>query len=809
MREIRDILKELTLEEKAALLSGRDFWHLKGIERLGIPSLCITDGPHGLRKTTGGAHAAVSEHVPATCFPAACATACSFDPALLEEMGRAMARECRREGVTVLLGPGANIKRNPLCGRNFEYFSEDPCLTGKLAAGMIRGIEGGNVGTSLKHFAANNQEFCRMVGSSVVDERTLREIYLAGFETAVEEGRPATVMASYNRINGVFACEDSRLLRDILRKEWGFDGLVVTDWGAMNRRVEALRAGTDLEMPGDAPEHTAEILAAVAEGKLTEAEVDQAAERVLRLIQRGMENVPQDYDRAAHHALAGRVAAESAVLLENRRETLPLRPGQKVALIGRFARHPRCQGAGSSKIAHQFLTTPEEAFQAAQVDFRYAEGYGEREIQGDPARLREAAETAEWADVAVVFAGLPDAAESEGYDRRDLRLPPSHVQLVEAVAATGTPTVVVLLCGGVVEVPFADQVDAILLMYLAGQNIGTAACDLLYGRANPSGRLAETWGISLADYASTPWFGQRNPQYRESVYVGYRWFDTAQLPVRWPFGHGLSYTSFAYSNLRITGQGTEWTVRCDVENTGPRFGKEVVQLYVAPPEGTLFRPVRELKGFCKAALAPGEKQTVTLTLHRRAFACYDADAACWRLDGGTYRIEIGASSRDIRLTGEIQVPGEGQLPDLREKAPCYYHPTAPLRVDDAAFAALLGHEIPPEPPTRPFHPNSALVDLRQCLLGRAAFALFEWKPEIFGRFVGYSGQDLSAASDLRRQVEGMSYYMPLRAIPGMSLGKITHRQIDALVELCNGHPLRGVRVLLGGGRTRRRKRPIR
>lgn len=802
-RTIQDILRELTLEEKAALLSGRDFWHLKGIERLGIPALCITDGPHGLRKTTGGAHAAVSEHVPATCFPAACATACSFDPALLEEMGRALARECRAEGVAVLLGPGANIKRSPLCGRNFEYFSEDPYLTGKLAAGVIRGVESGGVGTSLKHLAANNQEFCRMVGSSVVDERTLREIYLAGFETAVEEGRPATVMASYNRINGVYACEDRRLLEDTLRGEWGFDGLVVTDWGAMDRRVEALRAGTDLEMPGDAPEHTAEIVAAVAAGRLTAAEVDRAAARVLRLILRGLENAPRDYDRAAHHALAGRVAAESAVLLENRRETLPLRPGQRVALIGRFARYPRCQGAGSSRIAHQSLTTPEEAFQAAGVDFRYAEGYGEREIQADPARLREAAETAAWADVAVVFVGLPDAAESEGYDRKHLRLPPSHIQLVEAVAATGTPTVAVLLCGGVVEVPFADQVDAILLMYLAGQNIGTAAWDLLCGRVNPSGRLAETWGISLADYASTPWFGQRSPQYRESVYVGYRWFDTAGLPVAWPFGHGLSYTSFAYSRLEIAGEGTAWTVRCDVENTGSRFGKEVVQLYLAPPEGPLFRPRRELRGFVKVALAPGEKKTVSLSLSRRAFSCYDAAAACWRLAGGRYRVEVGASSRDIRLTGTVEIPGEGQLPDLREKAPCYYRPTAPLRVDDAAFAAVLGGAVPPEPPLRPFHRNSALVDLRQCLLGRAAFALFEWKPGLFGRFVGYSGQDLSPESDLRRQVEGMTYYMPLRAIPSMSLGQVTHRQIDALVALCNGHPLRSLRLLLGGKGKRR------
>ena len=795
MRTAEQILKQMTLEEKASLLSGADFWHLKGLERLGISSLAMTDGPHGMRMTTGGAHAAMSEHVPATCFPAACATGCSFDPDLLEEMGRAMAAECREQAVAVLLGPGVNIKRSPLCGRNFEYFSEDPFLAGKLAAGMIRGIEGGNVGSSLKHFAANNQEFCRMVGSSWVDDRALEEIYLTPFELAVKEGRPATVMCSYNRINGTYACEHRQLLTEILREEWGFSGAVVTDWGAMDRRVEALLAGTDLEMPGDCREHTREIVEAVAEGRLSQEVLDRAVKRVLHLILRGMENRRAPYSREAHHALAGKVAAESAVLVQND-GVLPLRPGRRVALLGRFARFPRYQGAGSSKITPTALTSALDAFRAAGVDCLYAEGYGDGEIQGDPARLREAGETAAGCDVAVVFVGLPDAAESEGYDRKTLKMPPSHVQLVEAAVAAGVPTVVVLCCGGVVEVPFADKVGAILIPYLAGQNSGTALADLLYGRVNPSGKLAETWGRSLADYASTPWFGQRNPQYRESIYVGYRWFDAAGAAVQWPFGHGLSYTTFAYRDLLVTGEGTELSVSFRVENTGERYGKEAAQLYVRAPEGNLFRPVRELKGFAKVGLAPGESAVVTLTLDRRAFALYWDGR--WQVEGGTYGIEIGSSSRDIRLTARVEIPGDGKLPDLRGAAPCYYRPAAPLQVDDRAFAAVLGRPVPEEEPLRPFHPNSALIDLRLTLLGRLAFVLFERCPGPFVRRLCAGGADLTTASDFRQMVEGMVYHMPLRSIPAMSQGAVSHRQVAALIHLFNGRPVRGLRVLLGG-----------
>ena len=802
METAEQILKQMTLEEKASLLSGKDFWHLKGLERLGLPSLAITDGPHGMRLTTGGAHAAASEHMPATCFPAACATGCSFDPDLLEEMGRAMAAECREQGVAVLLGPGVNIKRSPLCGRNFEYFSEDPCLAGKMAAGMIRGIESGNVGSSLKHFAANNQEFCRMVGSSWVDGRALAEIYLTPFELAVKEGRPATVMCSYNRINGTYACEHRQLLTEILRETWGFSGAVVTDWGAMDRRVEALLAGTDLEMPGDSREHTREIVEAVEDGRLPQAALDRAVKRVLDLILRGMENQSVPYSRDAHHALAGKVAAESAVLVHND-GVLPLRLGQRVALMGRFAQFPRYQGAGSSKITPTALTSALEAFRAAGVDYLYAEGYGDGEIQGDPERLREAGETAAKCDVAVVFVGLPDVAESEGYDRKTLRMPPSHVQLVEAAVAAGVPTVVVLCCGGVVEVPFANRVGAILIPYLAGQNSGTALVDLLYGRINPSGKLAETWGRSLADYASTPWFGQRNPQYRESVYVGYRWFDAAGVEVRWPFGHGLSYTTFAYRDLTVSGEGTELSVSFRVENTGERYGKEAAQLYVRAPESPLFRPVRELKAFAKVGLAPGESAVVTLTLDRRAFSVYWDGR--WQVEGGTYGIEVGSSSRDIRLTAQVEIPGEGELPDLKEAAPCYYSPTVPLEVDDRAFAAVLGRPVPAEEPLRPFHPNSALADLRLTLLGRLAFALFERCPGPFARRMCAGGADLTTASDFRQMVEGMVYHMPLRAIPNMSQGAVSHRQVAALIHLLNGHPIRGVRTLLSPAKLERRK----
>ena len=794
MNRIGELLGQLTLEEKAELLSGRDFWNLKGVERLGLPSICITDGPHGVRKT-GGSHASLSVNEEATCFPTACAAACSFDEALLEELGRALGRECREKSVAVLLGPGANIKRSPLGGRNFEYFSEDPLVSGKLAAAVIRGMESMNVGASLKHFAANNQERCRMVGSSQVDERALREIYLAGFETAVREGKPATVMCSYNRINEVYACESRRLLTEILREEWGFEGLVVTDWGGMDRRVEALEAGCDLEMPGDAPENTRLVLEAVRSGRLSVETLDRAVERILRLIVREMGNTPLPADRAAHHALAGRIAGESGVLVQND-GTLPLKPGQRVALIGRFARYPRYQGSGSSRIEPTRITSAEEAFLAAGVAVRYAEGYGEAEIQPDPCRLREAAEAARDADAAVVFVGLPELAEGEGWDRENMDLPPSHVALVETVAATGTPTAVVLCCGGPVAVPFAERVGAILIQYLAGQNGGSAAFDLLYGRVNPSGKLAESWPKSLDQCAATPWFGKRDPEYRESVYVGYRWYETAGVDVRWPFGHGLSYTSFALEGMQCEGTGAEWTVRCRVRNTGPVFGKEVVQLYVAPPEGTLFRPALELRGFQKVALEPGESREIAFRLTRRDFAVYDREAADWRVDGGTYTLKLGASSRDIRCAAEVEIPGDGPLPDLRTSAPCYYHPTAPLRVDDAAFAAVLGRPVPKPRPARPFHRNSALVDLRACALGRIAFDFCERHMDWVARRVGCGGADYSTSSNQRKMVENMVYYMPLRALPAMSQGKLRPCHAAAIMELCNGHPLRALRCLI-------------
>ncbi|MEG2697765.1 MAG: glycoside hydrolase family 3 C-terminal domain-containing protein, partial [Ruthenibacterium sp.] len=638
------LVAQMTPEEKAQLCSGADFWNLKGLQRLGIDGVCITDGPHGLRKqATQSSAVQLSQSVPTTCFPAACATACSFDPALLEEMGEAMGEECLAEEVAVILGPGANMKRSPLCGRNFEYFSEDPLLAGKCAAGLIRGVERTNVGTSLKHFAGNNQETLRMVSDSRIDERALREIYLTAFETAVKEGRPATVMCSYNKLNGVYASDNRRLLTDILRREWGFDGLVMTDWGAMNDCVAALEAGLDLQMPGPCPGEEAQILRAVRDGRLTMDALDAAAVRVVRVLLRGAQNETQPYDAQAHHALAGKIAEQSAVLLQND-GTLPFSKTANVLLTGGFARAPRYQGAGSSQIVPTRLTSALDAFETARVPFVYAEGFEPEELLPDAAKIAEAVAAAQRCDAVCVFAGLPASYESEGFDREHLSLPKSQLALIEALCATGKPVCVVLSCGSCVEVPFADSVNAILLMNLSGQNSGTAAQHLLYGDANPCGKLAQTWPMRLSDAGNTAFFGTRQAQYRESIYIGYRWYDKAQLPVRWPFGHGLSYTSFAYSALRLSAQtyhserSAALTVTFTVKNAGSVPGSEIAQVYVsAPADGPLFMPVRELRGFAKVTLAPGESKTVRLQLDKRAFAYYNAPAACWHVMDGTYQ----------------------------------------------------------------------------------------------------------------------------------------------------------------------------
>ncbi|MFI7597861.1 glycoside hydrolase family 3 C-terminal domain-containing protein [Actinoplanes sp. NPDC049681] len=661
----------LTLEEKAALLDGADFWRTQGIDRLGIPSVMVTDGPHGLRKQAGDSdHVGLNDSVPATCFPPAAGLASTWDTDLLTRIGEALGRECRAEEVAVLLGPGINMKRSPLCGRNFEYFSEDPLLAGELGAALVDGVQSQGVGTSLKHFAANNQETDRMTVSADVDERTLREIYLAAFERVVTGSQPWTVMCSYNRINGTYASEDPWLLTDVLRDEWGYTGLVVSDWGAVNRRDAGVAAGLDLEMPSSGGAGTRVILDAVQAGTLSEKDVDRAVTRVLELLNRALPALGpgQTFDADAHHALAREAAAASAVLLKNENDILPLaRSGGPIAVIGEFARTPRFQGAGSSQVNPTRVDSALDALRAGEREVLFAPGFGIDSDTADPALVEEAVRIASRADVAVLFLGLPPAYESEGYDRDHMDLPAHQVDLLHAVADANPRVVVVLSNGSVVTVaPWQDRAAAVLEGWLLGQAGGAATADLLLGVANPAGKLAETIPVRYEDNPTVGAFpGEHgHVRYGEGLLIGYRWYDAHRLPVAYPFGHGLSYTTFGYDDLATATDGDQVEVTLTVTNTGTRPGTEIVQVYVTDPQASVYRPDQELRGFARVTLEPGASERVTVRLGRRAFAYWHPALRRWTVEGGAFGIRVGASSRDIRLETTVELAGDDVLTPL-------------------------------------------------------------------------------------------------------------------------------------------------
>ncbi len=689
--DVDAVLASLTLEEKVSLLDGSDFWHTQGLPDRGVPAVMVTDGPHGLRKQPEeGDHLGIGGSVPATCFPPAAGLASSWDVDLLERVGTALGEECRAEGVAVLLGPGVNMKRTPLCGRNFEYSSEDPVLAGDLAAALVRGVQGQGVGTSLKHFAANNQETHRMSVSAEVDERTLREVYLTAFERVVTGAQPWTVMCSYNRINGVYASQDPWLLTDVLRGEWGFEGLVVSDWGAVDDRPLGVAAGLDLEMPSSSGASDAKVLAAVREGRLSEDDVDRAARRVLELVARAQPGLadPRPHDAAAHHALAREAAQRSAVLLKNDPvgsnggdPLLPLEPaawpdGGTVAVVGEMARTPRYQGAGSSQVVptqlDDALTALRDGLAGTQV--RFAAGYpleGSPSADGSSADLaEEAVATARAADVVLLFLGLPGSYESEGFDREHLDLPSEQLALLDAVLEANESVVVVLSNGSAVRLhPWADRVPALLEGWLLGQAGGSAVADLLLGVVSPSGRLAETLPVRLED---TPAFGAGFPgeggvvRYGEGVFIGYRWYDSRKAPVSFPFGHGLTYTTFLYEELdvEVTGSGAGAGVRVGVRvtNTGRVAAAEVVQVYVCDPEASVARPDSELKAFARVELEPGRSRTVSFELDARALSYWSPVARRWVVEGGAFEVRVGASSREVRLRETVQVTGEDLTP---------------------------------------------------------------------------------------------------------------------------------------------------
>lgn len=799
--DYKSILDSLTLEEKASLCSGMTNWLTQEVERVGIPSVWVSDGPSGLRKEkvkdNGANIMGVSE--PSTCFPGAATLACSWDTELAEEVGKAIAEEAKALKVSTVLGPGVNIKRSPLCGRNFEYYSEDPYLAGRMGGAWVHGVEKENVGTSLKHFAANNEEHIRMTISSVVDERALREIYLPAFEHIVKEEQPATVMCSYNRLNGTYLSENKRLLTDILRDEWGYKGIVVSDWGAVNDRVEGVKAGLDLEMPGNKGINDRHIVAAVKNGKLSEEELDKVALRLIKFAYERKAQIDENYsvDLEHNHAVARKAAANSAVLLKNDNKALPLNKSQNIAVIGRLAKAPRYQGAGSSHINATKIVSFTDALDANGVNYEYADGYRMKGEGYSDVRLEKAIKIAKGKDAVVVFIGLTDAFESEGYDRTRLSMPAAHNELVEELCKVNDNVIVVLSCGAPVLVKkWRNDVNAILNMYIGGQATGEAAYDVLFGNVNPSGKLAETFPRKNKDNIVAKYFpmGPRTCEYRESIYVGYRYFDKANKPVRYLFGYGLSYTEFEYSNLKLSAEsineGTDLTVSFNVKNIGEVAGAEVAQLYVRDVESTVFRPVKELKGFKKVYLEAGEEKTVTITLDSRAFAYYNVLINDWHIESGSFEIMVGASSRDIKLIGTVNVTSanpDAQIPDYRESAPYYYN----LKGDEIPveqFEAVYGDKMPDNSEFKKGE-LTACNSVGQCAVSPCGRFLYG-TAMIGAKLISLSAENPEMITNSVKDI-------PLRAATAMTGGLVPEMSLIGLVDMVNGRK-GGLRKFLKG-----------
>jgi len=786
MQNTELLLKKLTLEEKCALLSGAETFKTRGMPEHGIPQIWLSDGPHGLRKQAGESdHLGLNPSVPATCFPTASAVANSWDAALGEEIGAALGEEAAAQEVSVVLGPGLNMKRNPLCGRSFEYFSEDPYLAGKLAAGYIRGIQSKGVAACPKHFAVNSQETRRMASDSIVDERTLREIYLTGFEIAVKEGHPRSIMSSYNLVNGTYANENKHLLMEILRGEWGFDGAVITDWGGSNDHALGVKNGSTLEMPAPGGDSVRELLAAVESGKISESDIDARLSELLPLVfdtKAALDAAPREFDAAAHHALARRAAEESLVLLKNEGSLLPLAAGTKVAVIGDFAKNPRYQGAGSSMVnSTQVDVLLDKLIDSELNVIGYQQGF-DRHGKPDAALQKSACELATQADTVILCMGLDEIAESEGLDRSNLRLAQNQVDLLQAVAAVNPKIVVVLYSGSVVETPWLDNCQALLYAALGGQAGAGAVANALTGKVNPCGKLAETWPLAYADIPSAADFATRRKtvEYREGLYIGYRYFTTAEKAVRFPFGYGMSYTTFAYSDMAADEQGVSLTVT----NTGSVAGTEIVQLYVAKKNSELFRPAKELKGFARVTLAPGEKQRITIMLDDKAFRFWNVKANRWEIEGGEYELLVGASVEDIRLCEKISVHGTATVHPYEDvDLDCYYKGDV-LSVSDADFEKLLGHPIP-DGKTK-IDRNLTLGELNHA---RSPLGWLVWLVLTILLDVSYK----RGKPDLNVLFQ---YNMPLRALAKMTNGAISMGMVDGIVMELQGFWILGlVRVI--------------
>lgn len=789
----KEIIAQMSLEEKSQILSGKNFWEIKGFEHLGLKTHMLTDGPHGLRKQTGGSdHLGINNSEPATSFPTAATTACSFDPELLKEMGESLGDKCIREDVAVILGPGVNIKRSPLCGRNFEYFSEDPYLAGEVATGLVKGIQSKGVGTSLKHFAANSQEFARMVNDSVVDERALREIYFPAFEATVKNAQPWTVMCSYNKINGTYASNNKWLLTDVLRDEWGYEGLVVTDWGAMDDPAKGVLAGCDLEMPFSGESNAKKIVKAYNDGIISMEDIDKCVERVIDMYLKAQEPKASCRTEEEDNELARKIASESMVLLKNE-GALPVSDEEEILVIGEMAEKSRYQGAGSSKINPSFLDSLVKALKDNNKKFRYRQGYklGTEEI--DEGLLSDAINAAKGAEKVIIVAGLPDEYESEGFDRANMSMPESHLRLINEICKVNDKVVVVLQCGAAIELPWKEEAEGILLTYLSGQAGGSATLDVLYGKVNPSGKLAETWPVKVSDNPSYRYYPGTIKQvlYKESIFVGYRYYDTVGAPVNYPFGFGLSYTDFEYSNLKVIKKAdAEFEVSVDITNTGERFGKEVVELYIAKKESKIIRAAHELKGFAKVALEPGEKKTVTILLNKEAFRYYNAEANCFAYEGGSYEIQIAKSSRNVLLTETVSIEGDGKeqlLVEVTKGLTEYKLLSFPLKISDTQFEKLLGRKIPEGKlsPKGEFTSSTCLEEMKDTLIGKIFISVVK-------KNMGSLADD-NADEGMKRMAENMVLSMPLRAMT--MTGSMTHEQVEGIVTIANGHFFKGLKMM--------------
>lgn len=785
-----EIVEKMSLEQKAKFVSGYDYWHLEEAKELGLPKIMVTDGPHGLRKqntdkkTSDGI--GLGNSVPATCMPPAATSACSWDEDLLREEGEALAEECLQEKVSVILGPGTNIKRSPVCGRNFEYFSEDPLLAGKMSANLINGCQSKGIGNSLKHFACNSQEAFRMVVNEVIDERTIREIYFPAFEIAIKEAQPWTVMNSYNRINGVYASQNYWLQEQVLRKEWGFKGLVLTDWGASVDRIPGLENGTDLEMPSSGTLNTQRIIDAVNNGTLKEEVLDKRVDNVVDLIIKSKPALEKEFkfDVEAHHSIARKVAEGSMVLLKNEGGILPLKSGAKVAVIGELAKAPRFQGAGSSVINPTKLDNAYDELVKLGVDVTYAQGYEKGKDEINSQLVSEAKNVAAKADVALVFVGLTEEFEGEGYDRENINMPSSHNNLVSEIAKANENTVVVLAGGSVVYIPWISEVKALLNSGLGGQAGGSAVANILTGKVNPSGKTAETYPLTFDD---NPTFGNYPggpvvSEHKESVYIGYRYYDTAEKKVLFPFGYGLSYTTFEYSGIKLSAKEINDTdtlkVSFTIKNTGNVDGAEIAQVYVADKESTIFRPKKELRAFTKVFLKAGESKEVTLELSKRAFAYYNVNLGDWHVESGDFEIMVGASSRDIKLTDTVNVKStvEAVVPDYRETAPAYY--TADIKnITDEQWTAVYGQELPAREvdKSKPIDIYCCLNDARHTKWGGKICRLIENIMSKMGSDANGDGKMLAA----------MATQIPIRNFIAMSMGVFSPEMADGLIMMLN------------------------